>query len=389
MRILHTSDWHVGKKIGRFDRIDEHAAAIDEVVRIADEHDVDLVLHSGDVFDRPTPPTDALRIALDGLVRLTADGTRPVVAVAGNHDSGALFDILDTYTERFGVRLVGKIRSPREGGILELDTRAGPALVAGFPFLRQSQVVDFMARADQWYGEYADRVRRLCEAYAEGLAERAGPDAVRLLVAHFMVTGARVQGHGLPRGERSLEMGEAYTAAEGAIPSTLDYVAMGHIHAPQSVPHANVPAEYAGSLLELDFGEAGETKRVVVVDVEPGVPATIESIALTAGRRLKRLTGRWDELGETSDHDDDYLDLVVETDGPDPGLLDRARERFPYVVKVRADYEREAVDVTAASKRPLEESYAAYLSHETGLQADPALVDLFTQIEEEAVGASD
>ena len=87
MRALHTSDWHVGKRIGRFDRSDEYAEVIAEVVAIADREEVDLVLHSGDLFDRPMPPVPSLKMALDGLVALSAGGRRPVVAIAGNHDS--------------------------------------------------------------------------------------------------------------------------------------------------------------------------------------------------------------------------------------------------------------------------------------------------------------
>ena len=103
----------------------------------------------------------------------------------------------------------------------------------------------------------------------------AGGDAVTFLVSHFLVGGSKVHGHGAPRGERELHMGEAYAATPEAIPPGPQYVALGHIHAPQRVPGARVPAEYAGSLLELDFGEAGEDKRVVIVDVEPGLPAVV------------------------------------------------------------------------------------------------------------------
>src|SRR4030042_3768912 len=92
MRILHTSDWHVGKRPGRFDRIEEHLAAVSRVADIASAEHIDLVVHSGDVFDRPMPPVEALRVALTGLVLLSDEGRRPVVVVAGNHDSPELFE---------------------------------------------------------------------------------------------------------------------------------------------------------------------------------------------------------------------------------------------------------------------------------------------------------
>ena len=165
-------------------------------------------------------------------------------------------------------------------------------MVACFPFLREGRVVDFMRDAGEWYGEYAGRVAKVTSAYNEALVARAGDSLVPILMGHFLVGGVKVDA-GAPRGERELHMGAAYTATAQAIPAGPQYVAMGHIHAPQPVPGAPVPAEYAGSLLCLDFGEAGERKRVVVVDVEPGRLATIESVPLTSGRPLERVTGTW------------------------------------------------------------------------------------------------
>lgn len=387
MRILHTSDWHVGKRLERHDRMDEHRAVIDEVVAIADSEDVDLVLHSGDLFDRPTPPVEALRLALDGLVRLARNGGRPVVVVAGNHDSPDLFETLSRFLAPFGVYLVGRIKAPDEGGVLCLETGSGRAQVACFPFLRAAQTVDFMAKADSWYGAYAERVRRITEGYAEALGQRAGDGDVTLLVAHFMVGGVRVR-TGAPRGERDLHIGEAYAATEQAIPTALDYVAMGHIHAPQSVPGAPVPAEYAGSLLQLDFGEAGEEKRVVVVDAKPGIHAKTRSIAITSGRRLVQVSGSWDDIAARDDLDDAYLDLSVTTTGPQPGLMDEARERFEHVVKVRAEYERVEVERRGAIGRPLDELYVEYHEKAHSTPASDALMDLFGQISDEVDSAA-
>jgi len=387
MRILHTSDWHVGKRLERHDRIDEYGAAVDEVVAIADAEGVDLVLHSGDLFDRPLPPVEALRLGLEGLVRLADGGRRPVIIVAGNHDAPEFFETLAPFLAPFGIHLVGRIKPPDEGAVVTVDTAAGTAHVACLPFLRAAQVVDFMARADQWYGTYADRIRRITETYATALGQAAKPGDVTALVAHFMVGGVKVA-TGAPRGERDLHIGEAYAATTGAVPTTLDYVAMGHIHAPQPVPGSQVPAEYAGSLLQLDFGEAGEEKRVVIVDVTPGVPAALRSLPLAAGRRLRRVEGSWEEVAGRTDLEEAYLDLIIDTDGPDPGLMDRARERFDRVVKVRARYERAVDERPATAGRPLADLYADYHREAHGADPLPGLLALFTEIESELADAT-
>lgn len=384
MKVLHTSDWHIGKRLGRFDRNGEHREVLAEVADLADREDVDLVLHSGDVFDRPLPPVEAMRLGFESLTRLSAGGRRPVVAIAGNHDSPGFFEALRPFLEPLNLHLVGEIHSPDQGGVLELETPAGPAVVSCFPFLREGRAFHAWAPPEEHYRKYADRLRLISEAYARRAEELAGTEAVTFLVAHFMVGGAKVHGHGVPRGERRLHMGEAYTATPEAIPPGPQYVAMGHIHAPQPVPGARVPAQYAGSLVELDFGEAGEDKRVVLVDVEPGRPATVTSVPITRGRPLVRATGTWEELLVRDDLREAYLDLTVETTGPDPGLSDRARAEFDFLVAVRASYPAPDDHPAERAGRPLRELFADYQQQETGSEPERPLMDAFRELMEEA-----
>jgi len=391
MRILHTSDWHIGRKLGRHDRSDEYREVLTEVAAIADRHDVDLVLVSGDVFDRAVPPVDALSIGLSGLLRLAE--RRPVVAVAGNHDSPELFDALAPLLRERGrgVHLVGPIRRPDGGGVLGPEDLGVPAAVACFPFLREGRVVDFMRDAGHWYAAYADRVRALCEAYNEALVARTTDgDIVPVLVAHFMVGGIKVD-RAAPRGERDLHMGQAYAATVQAIPPGPQYVAMGHIHAPQPVPGAPVPAQYAGSLLALDFGEAGETKRVVIVDVEPGRLARVTSEPLTSGRPLLRVSGTWDEIVERADElASSYLDLTVKVGGTDTELGRRAVETFPYLVNVRPERppSQRAVRRDPGAGPSDEQRYADFFRSDTGSDPDPGLLAAFREVLEEAADAT-
>ena len=383
MRALHTSDWHVGKRIGRYDRAEEYREVIAEVVELASAEQVDIVLHSGDLFDRPVPPIEAMEGAFSGLVALTDGGRRPVVVIAGNHDSAGFFEALAPFLRGQNIHLVGEIKRPDGGGVLDLETPRGRAVVSCFPFLREGRAFHVWDAVEEHYKQYADRLRAISEAYSEHAGRLAGTDAVQFLVAHFLVGGAKVHGHGAPRGERALHMGEAYAATSEAIPPGPQYVALGHIHAPQPVPGAKVPAEYAGSLLELDFGEAGEAKRIVIVDVEPGLPATVRSVSLSGGRRLVRATGEWQEVLVRDDVRDSFLDLTVVTAGPDPGLADRAREEFDYLVHVRADYPRTESEASARFGKPLDELYAIYYQDQEGVAAPAELLAAFREVMEE------
>jgi exonuclease SbcD len=387
MRILHTSDWHIGKRLGRFDRLDEAEAALAQVGRVADEHEVDLVVVSGDVFDRPSPPIEALGVGLRWLLRLGAN--RPLVAVAGNHDSPELFEALAPLLRPRGVHVVGTIKRPGEGGVLGPDDLGVPVRVACFPFLREGHVVDFMQDTGDWYRGYAERVARICGAYNEALTATTGPNEVPLLAAHFLVNGVKVNRAG-PRGERELHMGDAYAATPQAIPAGPQYVALGHIHAPQRVPGAPVPAEYAGSLLPLDFGEAGEQKRVVIVDVNPGRLAVPETVPIACPRPLVRLDGTWDEIeSRAAELRDAYVDLTVDTSAVDVTLGQRARDTFPLLVHVRPRRrDADRVERETRRGRTLPELYDAYFRRERpDEEPPPDLLDLLRDVLEEAEAA--
>jgi exonuclease SbcD len=386
MRILHTADWHVGKRLGRYDRMDEYREVLDEIVGIAETEAVDLVLVAGDLFDRPIPPVEALTVALDALERLAAGG-RTVVAIAGNHDSPELFEVLGRLLRHRRIFLVGQIHPAERGGVLEIAGGGERALVACMPFLREGQAIDLLADADAWPGQYAQRLAEICASYNRFLEERATPDTVTVLLAHFLMSGVRLN-LGAPRGERPLHMSQAYAANAQSIPSGVGYVALGHVHAPQPAPGAVAPAAYAGSILELDFGEAGEAKRVVIVDAVPGRRATQRAVGLRGGRRLLRAAGRFEELVGRAELQQGYLDLTIRTDGPDPGLADRARQAFPLLVRVAADHPRAAPPAAPRRDLPWDGLYREYFRKTHGAEASEELVAAFREIHDEVSRAA-
>ncbi|MEX1287070.1 MAG: exonuclease subunit SbcD, partial [Acidimicrobiia bacterium] len=342
---------------------------------------VDLVVHSGDLFDRAIPVPEALSLGLDALVRLASGGRRPVVVVAGNHDSPKLFEALAPVLAPLGVHLVGDLRAPAAGGVVEVETASGSALVSAVPWVSPGKVVDFMGDAGEAFGTLADTMRAIVGAHADHVV---GSGSVTVLAAHFMVGGVTVRTGRGPTGMKELTLGEAFAVTKAAVNHDFSYVALGHIHAPQRVPGAP-SGEYAGSLLQLDFGEAGETKRVVLVDAEPGRPASVTSVPLVAGRPLVRASGSWEALSVRADLDDAWLDLVVETDGPPiPAQVDEWRERFPLAVKLAAEFETEDIEAGhVVAGRRLDELYADYHASVHG-EIDDALAELVRDVADEA-----
>ena len=331
MKLLHTSDWHVGKAIRGRSRAGEHEAVLAEMAAVADREAVDLVLVGGDLFDSAAPPPEAERIVYDALLALTAERTRPVVVIAGNHDSGARLAAVAPVFAAHGVTVLDRPTPPAAGGLVELETGAGVARVALLPFPSQRSVVTAEALmttdASEQGTSYADRVRRLLDVLG---ASFEGSGAVDVLLAHLMVMGGTMGG-----GERGAHTIFDYWVPAAAFPSSAAYAALGHLHRAQRLD-GPCPIRYCGSPLQLDFGETANEPSVDVVTADPDrAGVDIRPVALSAGRRLRVLRGTPDALLaiDPDSLEGAHLKLVVES-GPRAGLADELRARFPDAVEV-------------------------------------------------------
>ena len=334
MRLLHTSDWHLGRNLGRRPRDSDFDAVLDEITGIARATRPDLIVHSGDLFDSYRPAPSDLARCLRTLRDLSE--VAPVVAVAGNHDSPVLMDVLDFAVTAFGgprpdgvarVKFVARARHPHEGGILDYPAQGGEQRirVAALPFIHQNRFLDEFTSPATATGDYARHLREVQAVLECGLLDGCQRDRdVLVFAAHLYVQGA------LPSfTERGIEIQDTYLTEADALPA-VSYAALGHIHRPQAITRGGVTARYAGSPLQLDFGEAGEDKSVVVVDADPGRPVRVELIPLRAGRRLHEFIGTLEELrAQASQIGDAFVRAVIVSEEPIPNLAAAAQEAAP------------------------------------------------------------
>ncbi|MEW6282769.1 MAG: exonuclease SbcCD subunit D [Candidatus Eremiobacterota bacterium] len=387
MRILHTSDWHLGRTIGGVSRRPDQLAAFEDVVAAGRDFRPDLILHSGDLFDGFRPAVEEMRLAHEMLARLAE--LAPVVVVAGNHDSGPLFELFESLLATPRMRFVPSIKPPRSGGILDFPLPSGEvARVACLPFLHQNRAVDALeVKAEARTMSYADRIGAINAAFSQELERGYDPTRhVNLLVAHLFVEGATWS-----RSERPLHVSSSYAARLAAVPP-VSYAAFGHIHKPQPLP-ANLPGRYAGSLVPLDFGEEGETKEVVLVEARPGRAASVKPVPLRGGRALLTLEGTQTEL-EREDPRDALLRLVVQTQKPTPDLADWATRTFPQATVLEVTERCLAARVELVEEahedafETLDEAFRAYLA-ENGPEdlVGDELLCLFASLHEEGFRA--
>jgi DNA repair protein SbcD/Mre11 len=159
----------------------------------------------------------------------------------------------------------------------------------------------------------------------EVLARSFSPATINILMAHLFAFGAETSGS-----EWAIHTGLPYAISPARFPTTAQYIALGHLHRPQDIGASPVPCAYAGSPLQLDFGEQGQQTRVVLIEARPNRPVHIESIPLSAGRNLRDVEGRIDEIeAMAASLSSDYFRVTVITDGPVPGLADQIRMRLP------------------------------------------------------------
>jgi exonuclease SbcD len=383
MKIVHTSDWHVGRRWKGIQRLDELEAVLEHLAAFIERESVDLVLHTGDVFESRNPPAEAERLVNRFLVRVGRSGAQMIV-IAGNHDDPLRLDARSLLTELVNVQILGRPRPAARGGTRTIETRCGEkAVVAALPFASPGAWVSALDLT----GEEAGARNKYARMFDRAVADLCGPfrpDAVNLLMAHMHLEGAQ-----FGDSERRVHIGEDWAASPESLPPTASYIALGHIHKPQKID-GPVPAYYAGSLLQMDFGEAGQEKTFNVVTASPGrraKPADVEHVPYQGGLQLVDLRASLAELEETAGrHRTGWLRVTVPLAERDPDLNRKVRELLPNALVVRAELpETEAPpEFRLETGVPPVGHYAAYHLRTHQHPAAVAVLDTFEDLYEQA-----
>lgn len=326
MKILHTADWHLGKKLDGISRMQEQIEVLDEIVTIANNEAVDLVIIAGDLFDNFTPNTEAIELFYKTLKKLSANGKLPVVAISGNHDAPNFIDAPDPLARVSGIFLIGHPLT--EIPVLELEHFKISKTDKGFIELNINHI-DFPIRLI--HTPYANEIRLkryLGEEKAEGLnkvladhwnylaSEYCDSKGVNLLTTHLYINK---KGSALieePDGEKPLKIGNADLIYSEAIPKQIQYTAMGHIHSYKNIGNDEQPVVYSSSPLSYSFSEAGQVKYVVIVDAHPDQAVQLKKIALKKGKSLHRKTFNSVEVAVDwlSENKETLVELTLESD---------------------------------------------------------------------------
>ena len=374
VRLLHTSDWHLGRSFHGTSLLDDQAAAMDRIVALSQEAAVDLVVIAGDLYDRAIPPAPAVALFTDTVSRLRATGAA-VVAIAGNHDSHVRVSVYDELLSGLGVTIRGNWRRAGEPVLVQPRDGGAPVAVYALPYLEPlldgpglaEQRDALPAPAATAPGEGSAARWRQQEVMDLALAavradQAARPGLRSVLAAHAFVAGGRSS-----ESERELSVGNVEVVA---VPSFagFDYVALGHLHAPQELDGPRLA--YAGSPLPYSFSEEGQRKGVRLVELDAAGQVSVETVPLGVGRPLRTLEGTLERLladAALEEARGAWVRAVLLDDQLPSQAMVRLQQRFPHAVELRHRPARaEALSISQRSQRirsarsPLERTLAFF-----------------------------
>ncbi len=329
MKLLHTSDWHLGKRLENFSRLDEQQSVLKEINEIADHEQVDAILIAGDLFDTFNPSTEAVDLFYKSLKKLTRNGKRPVIAIAGNHDSPDRIEAPDPLARECGIIFAGYPHSvvpefELESGLKIIHSEAGfvelqlPENVVPLRILLTPYANEFRLKTYLGQENSEEELRLVLQKKWKDLAEKfCDNQGVNVLVSHLfmMKKGGEIPEE--PADEKPiLHVGGVQAVYTENLPNQLDYVALGHLHRLHTIDSKPCPIVYCGSPLSYSFSEAGQEKYAVVVEAHPGQETKIFQFRLNAGKKLSRYRaeGVEDALNWLSQHQEDLVELTMVTE---------------------------------------------------------------------------
>ena len=401
MKILHTSDWHLGKRLEDFSRIEEQQAVLQEICEIAEREQVDAVLVAGDLFDTFNPPTEAVDLFYKTLKRLSKNGLRPVIAIAGNHDSPDRIEAPDPLARECGIIFDGYPNSvvPKfelESGLKVLQSEEGflelqvpgtsiPLRLLLTPYANEFRLKTYLGQENS-----EEELRTvLQEKWQEQAAKYCDTRGVNLLVTHLFVTRKGAELPEEPADEKPiLHVGGAQVIYTENIPQQIQYTAIGHLHRMHKVDSVPCPVYYSGSPLSYSFAEANQRKYVLVVEAEPDKIVNVQEIELTKGRKLlrKRAEGLDEALLWLTENPDCLVELTMVTD---TYLTAQERKRLSAAhngIVMLIPEVRNAAEFQSGSKkgidltRNMEELFTDYFRHSKGQEPNEEIMKLFTEI---------
>ena len=404
MRILHTSDWHLGKTLEQYSRLEEQEEFLGEFEEIVGKNDIDLVIIAGDVYDNGNPPAKAESMFYKTLKNITKGGKTAVLVIAGNHDNPERLVAASPLAYKHGVILLGEPKSiARQGsfgeegldnkyefeivesgeGYIELSIRGERAVIITLPYPSEKRLNEVLSESlddEDRQKSYSDRIGQLFEE----LSTKYRDDTINLTVSHLYVMGGEESGS-----ERSIQLGGSLSVSPAVFPEKAQYSALGHLHRPQKVPGTSGKIRYSGSPIQYSKSEINYSKGAFLVNVEAGNDAEISQIMFRNYKPIEIWKcNSVEEALEKCEAEGErniwvYLEIktkeIISTEHIKE--MKRLRRDIVSIQPILEGIEREEDLAESLREKSMEEMFKEYfIKEKAGLQPSKELMDLFLTI---------
>lgn len=396
MRILHTADWHLVKSLEKRSRIDEQKKFLDDFIEIAKENDIDLVIIAGDIYDSSNPPAIAEKMFYDTLKKISDNGKRLILIIAGNHDNPERLVASAPLAREHGIIMIGTLKTIIDTGnygrhkiinsgegFIEVEINGEKAVILTVPYLSEKRLNEVLYKDmdsdEERIKSYSDRVFSLFDSLKDNYRE----DTINLLVSHLYAMGSEEGGS-----ERSIQLGGSYIVNCECFPKEAQYIALGHVHKPQLVPGTNKKARYSGSPIHYNKKEISYNKKCFVVDVKANEEANVKEVYFKVYKPIEiwKCENFDDALLKCEENKDRecwvYLEIKVDRYMREDEIkkLKELKKDILEITPIIENIHRDDESAISLSEKSFEELFIDFYKKERMGEPDKEIIDLFLNL---------
>lgn len=395
MRIVHTSDWHLGKTLEGCSRLPEQEMFIEEFVHMIEEKDPHMVIIAGDIYDTSNPPARAEALFYSAARRISKNGERAVLVIAGNHDSPDRLEAVMPLAREHGVIILGTPRScagcgeygkfkvvDSGEGFVEISINGENAVVITVPYPSEKRLQELISNEDDEEKIQKSYSEKIGDVFSS-LSEKYRQDTVNICVSHLFLLGGEPSDS-----ERSIQLGGSYAVELSRLPKNAQYIAMGHLHKTQKFDLDGTPVVYSGSPLQYSKNERNNKNCVYLVDVAPGESAKVDKIPLTLYKPIEA----WQcqnveealERCEKEKEKDIWVYMNIKTDRvilqDEMKKMKELRRDILQITPVIEGAEGDEEEFVDMTERKMEDVFRDFFLWEEGTEPTQEIVDMFLGI---------
>lgn len=400
LKILHTGDWHLGKNLEGQSRIEEQEEFLKDFVEIVEKNNIDLIIIAGDVYDTSNPPAKAEKLFYDTLKRLSRNGERLTLVIAGNHDNPERLVAAGPLAMDHGIIMVGTPKTVVQPGaygnhqviksgegFIEVEINDEKAVILTVPYPSEKRLNEVLYNSldseEEKLKSYSDRIKELFDSLEVNFRE----DTINLVVSHLYAMGSEESGS-----ERSIQLGGSYIVNGSCFPENAQYVALGHVHKAQIVPGTNKRVRYSGAPLHYNKREINFKNKVFVIEVHKGEEACIEEIEIPVYKPIEvwKCNGVEEAIAKCEEDKGRscwvYLEILTDryiNEDEIKKMKSLKADILEIMPKIIGNEEGEEEEGRSLSEKSFEEIFQEFYKRERGVEADKEVVELLMSIIEE------